>query len=126
MIATRKAKSKPAKALFFGQEDNKMKNYIYKITNLINQKYYIGKRHTKSNDPLNDGYWGSGKLIKAAIKKYGLSNFKKEILEICDTVEELNQREAEIVNLDIVKDPMSYNMQCGGDVGGSTRKSFVG
>lgn len=49
---------------------------IYKITNSINGKIYIGK--DEFDNPL---YFGSGKLIKRAIKKYGLDNFTKEILE---------------------------------------------
>lgn len=90
-------------------------NYIYKITNLINGKYYIGKRHQKTDkDPLNDGYYGSGHALKKAIEKYGIDNFKKEILEFCETLDELNKREAEIVNDDVVKDPKSYNLMCGG------------
>jgi hypothetical protein len=51
---------------------------IYKITNKINNKIYIGKHQTKD---LNDGYMGSGKLINAAIKKYGIENIKDIINE---------------------------------------------
>ena len=61
-------------------------NYIYKITNKINGKIYIGKHST---DNLNDGYIGSGVVLKQAIKKYGVENFTKEIIEFCDKEVEL-------------------------------------
>jgi len=53
--------------------------YIYKITNKINSKQYIGL-YTKTVEE-STNYYGSGKLIGKAIKKYGKDNFTKEILE---------------------------------------------
>ena len=70
-----------------------MKYYlIYQITNLVNNKIYIGKHMT---DDLNDGYMGSGSLIKRAENKYGSDKFEKEILFECSSEEEMNKKEAE-------------------------------
>ena len=52
--------------------------FIYKMTNLVNGKIYIGQHVT---DNLKDGYRGSGIVLKNALKKYGRSNFEFEILE---------------------------------------------
>ena len=66
---------------------DKEKHYvIYQVTNLLNGKIYIGKHETFD---INDDYMGSGKLIKRAIKKYGVENFKKEILFDFETEEEM-------------------------------------
>lgn len=69
------------------------KYYIYRIINLINNHDYIGKKKATTVDPLLDNYFGSGVLIKKAINKYGLQNFKKEILENCLSLEEASLRE---------------------------------
>ena len=86
---------------------------IYKTTNLLNNKWYIGKHN--GNDPY---YLGSGKLLTRAINKYGVDNFKKEILEECTNIKQLNDREKHWIRItDAVNDPMSYNLAAGGDGG---------
>ena len=87
---------------------------IYKITNKINGKIYIGK-HATTN--VNDNYWGSGKLLKASIKKNGIDNFVKEILFIFNTEEEMNAKEAEIVTEEFCSLDTTYNL-CPGGRGG--------
>ena len=84
---------------------------VYKITNLVNSKIYVGL-HVTSN--LDDDYLGSGKQIQAAVKKYGRKNFKKEYIRVCRTPEEMYKLEAEIVNEEFVKNPNTYNMKTGG------------
>lgn len=86
---------------------------IYKTTNLINNKFYVGK--DKHNNPF---YLGSGKILKEAIKKYGKENFLKEVLEICETIEEMNERESFwIQKLNATN--IGYNIALGGE-GGDT------
>lgn len=87
---------------------------IYKVTNLINNHFYIGQHQTKN---LDDDYLGSGKLIRGAIKKFGRENFIKEILFVFDTKEEMNSKEKELVNLQLVENKTCYNMALGGTGG---------
>jgi group I intron endonuclease len=96
---------------------NKDKKYhfIYKTTNLVNSKFYIGM-HSTSN--LNDGYIGSGKRLKRSIKKYGIENFKFEILEYCDSRELLAEREKYIVNQEMIDNVLCLNLKIGGIGGG--------
>ena len=83
---------------------------IYKITNKIDGKFYIGKHKTQN---LNDNYMGSGKLIRRAIKKHGKENFIKEIIHIFETEDEMNKAESKLV----VLSEQSYNL-CPGGHGG--------
>lgn len=85
--------------------------YIYKITNKINQKIYIGKHASKRKN-----YWGSGKKIKLAIKKYGKENFYKEIIEECTNEEQLSDREIFWINyFDARNKNVGYNILEGGE-----------
>lgn len=90
--------------------------YVYQITNLINGKIYVGK-HKSAKHPFDNDYYGSGKQISAAIEKYGKENFKKEVLYFCSSLEEMSDREAEIVTEDFVKRKDTYNMHKGGPGG---------
>ena len=87
---------------------------IYKTTNQLNGKTYIGYHSTKD---LNDSYLGSGKILKQAIEKHGIDNFTKEILYIFPTKEEALQKESEIVDEAFVMDSNTYNMKLGGEGG---------
>lgn len=93
---------------------NKKYYLVYKTTNLVNGKIYIGKHET---DNLDDGYLGSGILIRRAIEKYGKENFKREILFECSTREEMNAKEAELVNEEFLKRDDIYNLKQGGEGG---------
>ena len=90
-------------------------HYFYKIINNINEKYYYGVHNTNN---LDDNYWGSGIRIKAAIKKYGIENFTKEILKQFNTWKEAFDYEELIVTEELLKDPNCYNVQKGGRTGG--------
>jgi len=66
---------------------------------------------------LGDGYLGSGTVLRKAIKKYGADFFRKEILYVFDNAEEMFAKEQELVTEDVISDPMSYNLDCGGKGG---------
>jgi hypothetical protein len=87
---------------------------IYKTTNLVTNKIYIGKHIT---DNLNDEYLGSGKWLINSIKKYGKENFKKDILFIFDNEIDMNNKEIEIVNLEFILREDTYNLVLGGNGG---------
>lgn len=89
--------------------------FIYKTTNLINGKTYIGIHKT---DDINDGYLGSGIYFLKAIKKHGKQNFKREILEFCSSYDELLEKEKLYVNEEWVKNNDNYNLKTGGQSNG--------
>ena len=92
--------------------------YIYLITNLINDKVYIGQSSKSWTSSLD--YYGSGTLIKQAIEAYGIENFNKTLLQECQSKEELN--EAECYWIDHYSSRLNkelYNITKGG-IGGVT------
>ena len=98
-------------------------HYIYKITCLKNERYYIGMHST---DNLEDGYMGGGKRIKNSVKKHGKDAHRKEILEFFENREDLVNREIQLVNEDLINDPMCMNLNLGGDGGWLKEWSSMG
>jgi hypothetical protein len=78
---------------------------VYKTTNLINGKQYIG---SDSNN--NPNYLGSGTGFIKALKKYGKENFKKDIIVECSSYEEMRELEIfYIQKYNAHKSSMFYN-----------------
>ena len=85
---------------------------VYKTTNLINGKFYVGYHQTKK---LKDDYLGSGIILSRSVRKYGKENFIRETLFEFETREEAYAKEKEIVEIYLNKDPLCMNIRPGGN-----------
>lgn len=89
--------------------------FIYKTTNCVNGKIYIGKHEFSKDKKRNANYKGSGTIFKKALKKYGKENFRREILRLCYTINQLNGYETYyIIKLKSMDSSVGYNMRLGG------------
>lgn len=88
--------------------------YVYKITNLINNKIYIGitidynrrwKEHCQKRKT----------IISKAIEKYGKDNFEFKVLESGHTPESASKREIELIHYYNSLVPNGYNVMPGGE-----------
>lgn len=108
--------------------DQRKFHYIYKITRTDGSgKYYIGMHSTNE---LEDGYFGSGTLLAASIRKHGKEKHIKEILEFLPSRAELKIRERQLVNEDLLGTKQCMNLKLGGEGGGKIwneehRRKFV-
>jgi len=84
---------------------------VYKTTNKINGKIYIGSHKTRNP---NDSYLGSGKYLKHAIEKHGVQAFTKEVLFVFETAVEMYAKEAELVTKEFLSEENTYNLKVGG------------
>ena len=87
---------------------------IYQITNIVNNKIYIGKHITENVD---DDYFGSGKFLSYAKEKYGIDKFVKTILFECQNKEEMDLLEKCVVTKEFCDRDDTYNINVGGDGG---------
>jgi group I intron endonuclease len=80
-------------------------NFVYLTTNLVNGKQYVGSHEGN----LNDSYLGSGKILRMAIKKYGIENFQREVIVKCDPSINLILEEKYIKEYNTLQ-PNGYNI----------------
>ena len=90
-----------------------MYGVVYKITCLINKKLYIGQTR-KSIEKRFKQHAKTDSLIGRDIRKYGIENFKIEIIEHCESKAQLNEREKFWINTLNSKQPYGYNVKDGG------------
>jgi len=96
--------------------------YIYKTTNLINNKIYIGQKKGQ----FNSNYLGSGKIIQRAVKREGFANFTVIPIIYAFNFNELNKLEIYYIDYyrRLLGKSMLYNISNGGvgSIGNSTHK----
>ena len=85
---------------------------IYNTVNKINSKNYIGLHKCESKE--KDDYIGSGELLYRAIEKYGIDNFEKTILEVCETLEQVSFLEKLYIKFYRLSGKCKYNIHDGG------------
>ena len=97
--------------------------YIYKITNLINNKVYIGKTERTVNkrwkehvkNAKTDKYQNI--ILYRAMRKYGIDNFKVEAIDEVSNFEDLDEREIYWINYYQSCGEKGYNTTGGGEGG---------
>lgn len=96
--------------------------YIYMFTNRINGKKYIGQHEYKNG--IDENYFGSGSIFAHAKEKYGIENFKFDILCWCNTREELDNAESYFIGFKYytyANTGRGYNIADGGNGGNLLR-----
>lgn len=100
-----------------------MKHIVYKTTNLINNRIYIGIH--KQVDDTFDGYLGSGVDILKDIDNYGTDKFERETLYSYTNRKDALNKESELVTWKEVHNPKYYNrVPGGGDPPKTTKESY--
>ena len=104
------------------QKDKKY-YFTYKTTNLINNRYYLGMHSTNN---INDNYVGSGKRLWYEIRKYGKENFKIEILNYYNNIEELINAEKVLITENDINNNNCLNLKLGGSGGFTSENTKKG
>lgn len=99
-----------------------MSYYIYKITNLVNHKIYIGqtgdlKKRWSEHKSAAKVSKNTRQIVTQAIKKYGPENFSFELVEVCSSIEDANFKESSNIISHNSMIPNGYNIENGGRSG---------
>ena len=106
-----------------------MTHTLYKITNSVNGKIYIGQTKQSLSDRLCKHFYDStvrDSYFSRAIKKYGKGNFKIEAIDFASSQEDANKKEIFYINLYRARNrEIGYNTSCGGDVFDKTMEEIA-
>lgn len=98
-----------------------MFGYIYLTTNMINNRKYIGQK----TGGFNPKYYGSGIILKQALKVYGKNNFSIDVLAEAKNKNELNELEKYFIErFSACESHEFYNIHEGGN-GGNTKAGYT-
>ena len=86
-------------------------HFVYKTNCILTNHYYLGVHSTNNRE---DGYLGSGIKLLNYVKKYGRSNFTREIVKTFETREEAFEYEKQILTESTLTDKMCLNVAVGG------------
>lgn len=86
---------------------------VYRTENLLTGHFYYGVHET---NVIDDGYLGSGRKLKEAIKKYGVNNFKRRVVARCRSRAQMYELEKKFI-APWIGDPRCYNLHAGGKGG---------
>lgn len=92
----------------------KKHSFVYKTTNTVNGRQYVGSHSTNN---VEDGYLGSGHALLKAVKKYGKDCFTREIIEFLDTPGEAFEKEVQYIEQFNTLQPNGYNLSPTGGIG---------
>jgi group I intron endonuclease len=92
---------------------------VYKITNKIDGKIYIGQTTQELNKrwiqhKCDAKTRGRGHVLYRAIRKHGIENFEIKVIAYCSSIEEMNHREEYYIKLFKCLAPAGYNLALGG------------
>ena len=87
---------------------------VYKITNLINNKVYIGITKRNPKVRLNEHFSNKNDLLYKAKEKYGKENFSLEIIEKDISKDDIDAKERYYIELYNSLVPQGYNLSNGG------------
>jgi len=96
--------------------------FIYQIKNKINEKKYIGKTEktiqSRWSSHCKNAKNNVNRYLYDAMNKYGINNFSVDMIEVCEDVRTLNEREKYWINFyKTTNKEFGYNMQEGGTGG---------
>lgn len=97
------------------------KMIIYKITNKIDGKIYIGQTCRTFEERMKEHYSHANVYVDRAIRKYGKENFDCVVIDTAETMDELNEKEIYWIDYFNSMNPNGYNL-C---IGGNNTKGYI-